>query len=31
VEEFDTARRSGGTTGRELEEEVSRCLSRLRG
>jgi precorrin-2 dehydrogenase / sirohydrochlorin ferrochelatase len=31
VEEFDTARRSGGTTGQDLEEEVSRCLSRLRG
>ena len=31
VEEFDTARRSGGTTGQDIEEEVSRCLSRLRG
>ena len=31
VEEFDTARRSGGSTGQDLEEEVSRCLSRLRG
>jgi precorrin-2 dehydrogenase / sirohydrochlorin ferrochelatase len=31
VEEFDTARRSGGVPGEGLEEEVSRCLSRLRG
>ena len=31
VEEFDTARHRGGTTGQDLEEEVSRCLSRLRG
>jgi len=31
VEEFDTARRSGGAPGENLEEEVSRCLSRLRG
>jgi precorrin-2 dehydrogenase/sirohydrochlorin ferrochelatase len=31
VEEFDTARRSGGEPSEELEEEVSRCLSRLRG
>lgn len=31
VEEFDTARRSGGTPGQDVEEEVSRCLSRLRG
>jgi precorrin-2 dehydrogenase / sirohydrochlorin ferrochelatase len=31
VEEFDTARHRGGATGRDLEEEVSRCLSRLRG
>jgi siroheme synthase-like protein len=31
VEEFDTARLSGGTPGQDLEEEVSRCLSRLRG
>jgi precorrin-2 dehydrogenase / sirohydrochlorin ferrochelatase len=31
VEEFDTARRSGGSLGESLEEEVSRCLSRLRG
>jgi precorrin-2 dehydrogenase len=31
VEEFDTARRSGGVPGESLEEEVSRCLSRLRG
>ena len=31
VEEFDTARRSGGTPGQGVEEEVSRCLSRLRG
>ena len=31
VEEFDTARRGGGRPGASLEEEVSRCLSRLRG
>ena len=31
VEEFDTARRSGGAPGQDVEEEVSRCLSRLRG
>ncbi len=31
VEQFDTARRSGGAPGENLEEEVSRCLSRLRG
>jgi precorrin-2 dehydrogenase / sirohydrochlorin ferrochelatase len=31
VEEFDTARRSGGAAGENLEEEVSRCLLRLRG
>ncbi len=31
VEEFDNARRSGGAPGENLEEEVSRCLSRLRG
>jgi precorrin-2 dehydrogenase / sirohydrochlorin ferrochelatase len=31
VDEFDTARRSGGEPGEDLEEEVSRCLSRLRG
>ena len=31
VEEFAAARRSGGATGQNLEEEVSRCLSRLRG
>jgi precorrin-2 dehydrogenase / sirohydrochlorin ferrochelatase len=31
VEEFDTVRRGGGTLGQDLEEEVSRCLSRLRG
>ena len=31
VEEFDTARRNGGAPGENLEEEVSRCLSRLRG
>ena len=30
VEEFDTARRSGRAPGQNLEEEVSRCLSRLR-
>ena len=31
VEEFDTARRKGGAPGEDLEEEVGRCLSRLRG
>jgi siroheme synthase-like protein len=31
VEEFDTARRNGEAPGENLEEEVSRCLSRLRG
>ena len=31
VEEFDAARRSGGSPREDLEEEVSRCLSRLRG
>jgi len=31
LEEFDTARRSGGVPGENVEEEVSRCLSRLRG
>jgi precorrin-2 dehydrogenase / sirohydrochlorin ferrochelatase len=31
VERFDRARRGGGVPGEELEEEVSRCLSRLRG
>ena len=31
VEEFDTARRGGGQFGETLEEEVSRCLSQLRG
>ena len=31
VEEFDTARRGGGAPGENLEEEVSRCLSQLRG
>ena len=31
VEELDTARRSGATPGESVEEEVSRCLSRLRG
>jgi precorrin-2 dehydrogenase / sirohydrochlorin ferrochelatase len=31
VQEFDTARRSGREPGEDLEEEVSRCLSRLRG
>jgi len=31
VEEFDTARHSGEVPGGDLEEEVSRCLSRLRG
>ena len=31
VEEFDTARRGGWLPDEDLEEEVSRCLSRLRG
>jgi siroheme synthase-like protein len=31
VEEFDTARRSGELPDEDLEEEVNRCLSRLRG
>lgn len=31
VEELGTARREGASSGRELESEVSRCLSRLRG
>jgi precorrin-2 dehydrogenase / sirohydrochlorin ferrochelatase len=31
VEEFDTARRNGEAPHEDLEEEVSRCLSRLRG
>jgi precorrin-2 dehydrogenase/sirohydrochlorin ferrochelatase len=31
VEEFGAARRSGGEPGEALEEEVSRCLSRLLG
>jgi precorrin-2 dehydrogenase/sirohydrochlorin ferrochelatase len=31
VEEFDAARRSGEAPVEGLEEEVSRCLSRLRG
>jgi precorrin-2 dehydrogenase / sirohydrochlorin ferrochelatase len=31
VEEFETARRSDGEPDEDLEEEVSRCLSRLRG
>jgi precorrin-2 dehydrogenase / sirohydrochlorin ferrochelatase len=31
IEEYDTARRSGGTLGEGVEEEVTRCLSRLRG
>jgi precorrin-2 dehydrogenase / sirohydrochlorin ferrochelatase len=31
VEAFDMARHRGGATGQDLEEEVSRCLSRLRG
>ena len=31
VEQFDNARRSGGAPGENLEEEGSRCLSRLRG
>ncbi len=31
VERFDAARRSGEAPGAGLEEEVSRCLSRLRG
>jgi precorrin-2 dehydrogenase/sirohydrochlorin ferrochelatase len=31
VEEFDTDRRSGEAPGQDLEQEVSWCLSRLRG
>lgn len=31
VEEFDRRRREGVAPGEELEREVSRCLSRLRG
>lgn len=31
VEEFDRSRRRGEKTNERLEEEVSRCLSRLRG
>ncbi len=31
VEELDAARRDGGPPSQDLEEEVSRCLSRLRG
>jgi siroheme synthase (precorrin-2 oxidase/ferrochelatase) len=31
VERFDAARRSGESPDEELEEEVSRCLLRLRG
>ncbi len=31
VEEFDKARKSGEKTNERLEQEVSRCLSRLRG
>ena len=31
VEEFETARRGGAAPGEDLEEEVSRCLSQLRG
>ena len=31
VEELETVRRSGGVPNRDLEAEVSRCLSRLRG
>ena len=31
VERFDAARRSGAASDTGLEEEVSRCLSRLRG
>jgi precorrin-2 dehydrogenase / sirohydrochlorin ferrochelatase len=31
VRKFDMARRSGGAPGQDLEEEVNRCLSRLRG
>ncbi len=31
VEELHAARRRGASPGEELEEEVSRCLSRLRG
>jgi precorrin-2 dehydrogenase / sirohydrochlorin ferrochelatase len=31
VEELGAVRRSGGAPGEDLEGEVSRCLSRLRG
>jgi precorrin-2 dehydrogenase / sirohydrochlorin ferrochelatase len=31
VEELETVRRGGGAPGEDLEGEVSRCLSRLRG
>lgn len=31
VDELDAARRDGGAPSQDLEEEVSRCLSRLRG
>jgi hypothetical protein len=31
VEELETVRRGGGTPDADLEGEVSRCLSRLRG
>ena len=31
VKELDIVRHSGGEPGEDLEEEVSRCLSRLRG
>jgi hypothetical protein len=31
VEELETARRGGEAPGEDLEGEVSRCLSRLRG
>jgi precorrin-2 dehydrogenase/sirohydrochlorin ferrochelatase len=31
VEELETLRRGGGAPGEDLEGEVSRCLSRLRG
>jgi hypothetical protein len=31
VEELDAVRRSGGVPDEDLEGEVSRCLSRLRG
>jgi len=31
VEEFEKSRRNGASTNERLEEEVSRCLSRLRG